>query len=61
MGHYTGELTAVYDNGIPIGFKNSSFMDALDNQPTKHTGPECGKRFEAFVIEEECPTMKRID
>jgi hypothetical protein len=40
---------------IPIGFANSTFVQALQNQPVH--GP--GKTFTAFVIEQKCPSIKR--
>jgi len=41
---------------IPIGFTNSSFIKALCTQPQEGRG----RRFEAFVIPVECPTIERI-
>lgn len=41
---------------LPLGFANGSFIHALHNQPEK----DWGKDFTAFVIQKECPTMKRI-
>lgn len=41
---------------LPLGFANGSFFTALRNQPEK----DWGKDFTAFVIQKECPTMKRI-
>ena len=43
---------------IPLGFRNDSFHKALREQPA--TGYE-GKEFTAFVIQRECPTMKKVD
>lgn len=40
---------------LPLGFANGSFVTALRNQPEK----DWGKEFTAFVIQKECPTMKR--
>jgi hypothetical protein len=41
-------------NCMPLGFKNSSFREALQNQPEKYWG----EAFTAFVIESDCPTVK---
>jgi hypothetical protein len=41
---------------LPLGFANGSFETALLNQPEK----DWGKEFTAFVIQKECPTMKRV-
>ena len=41
---------------IPIGFQNTSFVEALKNQPEEGTGAV----FEAFVIPKECPTIERL-
>ena len=54
-GHYTDELNAWYSGPcIPLGFANSSFRTALNNQPASIWG----KTFDAFVIEKDCPTFK---
>ena len=52
-GIYTGP-------SIPLGFANHSFLEAVKNQPKKHQGPRTGERFEAFVIEKECPTFRKV-
>ena len=41
---------------IPLGFQNTSFVEALKNQPEKGAG----EVFEAFVIPSECPTIERM-
>ena len=41
---------------IPIGLQNSSFVQALINQPKGGAGAV----FEAFVIPSECPTIERM-
>jgi hypothetical protein len=41
---------------VPLGFDNMSFARAVQNQP--ETG--WGERFEAFVIEKQCPTMVKV-
>jgi len=56
-GRYMDGLQAVYSGGIPVGFQNRSFRAALLGQPEKGLG----RRFEAFVIPKECPTMEKID
>jgi len=56
-GRYMDNLQAVYSGGIPLGFNNFSFMPALRGQPKKGLG----RRFEAFVIPKQCPTMEKID
>jgi len=45
----------IYGPCVPLGFNNFSFMAAVERQPEK--GP--GKEFVAFVIEKDCPTIKR--
>lgn len=58
-GHYINGLDAVFwgDSAMPLGFENGSFSVALENQPKAGLG----KRFTAFVIPENCPTMTKID
>ena len=55
--HLNG-LNAVYsgDYAVPLGFANTSLLDAIRNQPQ---GPGPGKRFEAFVVPVECETFRR--
>lgn len=57
-GHYVDEVNAVYygEYAVPLGFQNSSFVDAVIKQPAQE-GP--GRRFEAFVIPTECETFWR--
>lgn len=55
-GYYKEDgLNAVYwgDSAIPIGFDNSSLVEAIQNQPDSGMG----ERFVAFVIPKDCPTM----
>ncbi|EKU99691.1 hypothetical protein Lepto7375DRAFT_1759 [Leptolyngbya sp. PCC 7375] len=54
-GHYCDDgLNAVIGGGaIPLGFENKSFVEALKTRPVDRMG----KRFEAFVIPEKCPTV----
>lgn len=57
-GKYTDNINAVYSGPCyPLGFANSSFIDAIWNQPESGMG----KDFTAFVIPKECTTMKKID
>lgn len=55
-GRYKEDRLNAYIGGlaIPLGFANPSLVAALDEQPEK--GP--GRRFEAFVIEKNCPTIE---
>lgn len=52
-GRYINNLDAKYSGGIPLGFANSSLVEALRNQPQSGQG----KVFTAFVIPQQCPTM----
>ena len=53
---------------MTLGFANSTFVRALDHhadmpegQPlTLNRGPGYGWQFEAFIIPEPCPTVKRL-
>ena len=47
------EITAEVKNGVPLGFNNYTFANALARRP--QYGP--GKDFTAFVIPKECPTV----
>jgi len=44
----------ISEGAIPLGFANGSFVKALQNRPDY----DWGERFEAFVIEKNCPTVK---
>jgi len=55
-GKYTDWNNAEIRNGIPIGFNNTSFFNAIDSP---NPGP-MGVTFEAFVIPDSAPTVKRI-
>jgi hypothetical protein len=56
-GMYKDNLNAeITKDAIPLGFDNFEFMSALRNRPKKGLG----RRFEAFVIPEECPTIHVI-
>lgn len=57
-GQYTDNLNAWYEGPcLPLGFRNSTFVDALYNQPEK----EWGEPFTAFVIQKECDTFTKRD
>ncbi len=60
-GKYIDNLNATISlTAIPIGINNTSFVDALKQRPyLMKGGPGC--RFEAFVIPDECPTIKVIN
>ena len=59
-GQYINNLDAEYSGpGIPLGFTNISFRSAVLNQPKGYH--DMGKEFVAFVIAEECPTIKKLD
>jgi len=55
-GYYLDNFQAMYNGGIPLGFNSYTLVDAVGGQPEKGMG----RRFEAFVIPKECPTMKKI-
>ena len=56
-GKYINNLDAVYNNGIPLGFNNQSLGMACAAQPVAGWG----KKFEAFVIARNVPTMIKTD
>ncbi len=55
-GKYKDDDLHAYIEGpcTPLGFANSSFEDAIDNQPIDGIG----KNFVAFVIPKVCPTIE---
>ena len=54
-GRYVDGLNAVINKeSIPLGFDNYSFTRALKNRPKSGWG----ETFDAFVIPEECGTVK---
>lgn len=56
FGYYLDEINAeIGGKAIPIGFANKTLASALKNRPK--TG--LGSRFEAFVIPEDCETIKK--
>ncbi len=59
-GQYKDNLNAVYSGpAVPLGFVNRDFKGALENQPEDPYA--AGEEFTAFVIPDECPTIKRLD
>jgi len=57
-GQYEDNLNAVYSGpAIPLGFNNTSFQQALQQQPEDFA--PAGKTFEAFVIASECDTFRK--
>ncbi len=55
-GRYLDSLHAIYTGpAVPFGIANSSFVEAMRNQPFKGKGQE----FTAWVMPVECNTMKR--
>lgn len=57
-GYYKrDELNAVYTGAaIPLGFANSTLVEAIENQPDEGMG----EGFVAFVIPKSCPTFKKM-
>lgn len=57
-GRYTDSINAeISKEAVPLGFDNPSLAQALKNQPPNGLG----RRFEAFVIPKECPSIQRLD
>lgn len=57
--YFEDGLNATYKGPcMPLGFRNDSFHQALKEQPADGFK---GKEFTAFVIQRECPTMKKED
>jgi len=59
-GKYINDLDAIYsgDDAIPLGFANSTLVEAIVNQPE---GNGLGKVFTAFVIPKNCPSFVKIN
>lgn len=57
-GRYLNDTDAEYsgETAMPIGFGNTSLVKAFQNQPKQGDG----KRFTAFVIPENCDTMRKV-
>jgi hypothetical protein len=56
-GKYINNLDAIYNDGIPLGFNNTTLGMAIANQPVAGWG----KRFEAFVIAKNVDTLTKTD
>lgn len=57
-GRYTDDANAIINNvAIPLGLANSTLVKALKERPKSGLG----SRFTAFVIPEECPTIRVED
>ena len=52
--HSDGLNATVKGEAVPLGFGNTSFVEALENRPASGGG----ERFVAFVIPKVCPTVK---
>jgi protein-arginine kinase activator protein McsA len=58
FGKYTDKINATINKeAIPIGFCNSTLVQAIKKRPNSGNG----KEFTAFVIPEICPTIKVIE
>jgi hypothetical protein len=44
------------EHAIPLGFANSSLVEAVNDQPENGQG----RIFTAFVIPKQCPTMRKV-
>jgi hypothetical protein len=57
-GRYIDDLHAEYwgSDSVPLGFSNSSLVDAVSRQP--ESGQGC--LFTAFVIPIQCDTFKKV-
>jgi hypothetical protein len=53
-GKYVDNIYAEYEGGVPLGFYNSQFLDALRN----HHQNGLGINFTAFAIRKDCSTFK---
>lgn len=56
-GKYINNIDAVYNEGIPLGFNNTTLGMAIAAQPIAGMG----RRFEAFVIPKNAPTLTKTD
>jgi hypothetical protein len=58
-GIYLDDLNAIYsgDDAVPIGFANSTLVEAIRNQPEEGMG----KVFTAFVIPKNCYTFEKVE
>ena len=55
-GQYIDNINAVYSGGIPLGFANTTFLEAVRRRPQAGDG----NTFTAFVIPVICPTFKEL-
>jgi hypothetical protein len=57
-GRYVDDLNAEMfgEFAVPLGLDNRSLVEAIKNQPEK----DWGERFNAFVIQKECSTIKIV-
>lgn len=57
-GRYLDNVYAEYRgaDAIPLGFANGTFAEAVK----KHENAYWGERFDAFVIEQQCPTFRKV-
>jgi len=58
-GKYLDDLNAIYsgDEAVPLGFANSTLVEAFRNQPEDGMG----KTFTAFVIPKNCYTFEKVE
>jgi len=56
-GKYINNIDAIYNEGIPLGFDNTSLGMACAAQPIAGWG----KKFEAFVIPKNVQSMTKTD
>lgn len=56
-GKYIDNINAIYNDGIPLGFNNTTLGMAIAAQPVAGWG----KKFEAFVIPRNSPTLTKTD
>lgn len=56
-GKYINNIDAIYNEGIPLGFNNTTLGMAVAAQPIAGMG----RKFEAFVIPKNAPTLTKTD
>lgn len=58
QGQYVDNLYAEFmgDYAVPLGFANSTLIDAIRKQPEEGLG----KEFKAFVIQKKCDTFYKV-
>jgi len=52
-----GLHATIQGRAIPLGFNNSSLVEAIRNRPEDGAG----EVFTAFVIPKDCPTVTKLD